>query len=237
MMCLSASTTAAPQNRSSPPCPRRSWANPASLREEPTNRKRSSSTSWWEAERKHKYLMCVLFWKEIKMHIRDFITKFTSLQRSYFHLNVLFFLLRNWLSLAEVLLSLNISILWKQTAILDWLEDGHVLIKALKRLLGCPLPLAALSVIAVLRAGSLAGTRGGRVITLNSPQKFREFLEGSNLISKLQAKHDLLKRTLGDGTVKVLLFALPCAHLYPVVVLSPFSPMRALTLFRDTKFR
>lgn len=91
MMCLSASTTAAPQNRSSPPCPRRSWANPASLREEPTNRKRSSSTSWWEAERKHKYLMCVLFWKEIKMHIRDFITKFTSRQRSYFHLNVLFF--------------------------------------------------------------------------------------------------------------------------------------------------
>uniref|UniRef100_A0AAQ4NUV2 SLIT-ROBO Rho GTPase-activating protein 1 n=1 Tax=Gasterosteus aculeatus aculeatus TaxID=481459 RepID=A0AAQ4NUV2_GASAC len=31
--------------------------------------------------------------------------------------------------------------------------------------------------------------------------KFREFLEGSNLISKLQAKHDLLKRTLGEGTV------------------------------------
>ncbi|XP_027890820.1 SLIT-ROBO Rho GTPase-activating protein 1 isoform X2 [Xiphophorus couchianus] len=29
--------------------------------------------------------------------------------------------------------------------------------------------------------------------------KFREFLEGSNLISKLQAKHNLLKRTLGDG--------------------------------------
>ncbi|XP_078805230.1 SLIT-ROBO Rho GTPase-activating protein 1 isoform X5 [Oryzias latipes] len=29
--------------------------------------------------------------------------------------------------------------------------------------------------------------------------KFREFLEGSNLISKLQAKNDLLKRTLGDG--------------------------------------
>ncbi|XP_041852614.1 SLIT-ROBO Rho GTPase-activating protein 1 isoform X3 [Melanotaenia boesemani] len=29
--------------------------------------------------------------------------------------------------------------------------------------------------------------------------KFREFLEGSNLISKLQAKHDLLKRTIGDG--------------------------------------
>lgn len=32
-----------------------------------------------------------------------------------------------------------------------------------------------------------------------SPQKFREFLEGSNLISKLQAKHDLLKRALGEG--------------------------------------
>uniref|UniRef100_A0A4W6F0C1 SLIT-ROBO Rho GTPase-activating protein 1 n=1 Tax=Lates calcarifer TaxID=8187 RepID=A0A4W6F0C1_LATCA len=30
--------------------------------------------------------------------------------------------------------------------------------------------------------------------------KFREFLEGSNLISKLQAKHDLLKKTLGEGT-------------------------------------
>ncbi|XP_056137195.1 SLIT-ROBO Rho GTPase-activating protein 1 isoform X1 [Lampris incognitus] len=29
--------------------------------------------------------------------------------------------------------------------------------------------------------------------------KFREFLEGSNLISKLQAKHDLLKRSLGEG--------------------------------------
>uniref|UniRef100_A0A8C4HVB9 SLIT-ROBO Rho GTPase-activating protein 1 n=1 Tax=Dicentrarchus labrax TaxID=13489 RepID=A0A8C4HVB9_DICLA len=39
--------------------------------------------------------------------------------------------------------------------------------------------------------------------------KFREFLEGSNLISKLQAKHDLLKRTLGEGTVTipVLLFS------------------------------
>uniref|UniRef100_A0A673BDF4 SLIT-ROBO Rho GTPase-activating protein 1 n=1 Tax=Sphaeramia orbicularis TaxID=375764 RepID=A0A673BDF4_9TELE len=34
--------------------------------------------------------------------------------------------------------------------------------------------------------------------------KFREFLEGSNLISKLQAKHDLLKRTLGEGTVTIL---------------------------------
>uniref|UniRef100_A0AAY4EGG3 SLIT-ROBO Rho GTPase-activating protein 1 n=1 Tax=Denticeps clupeoides TaxID=299321 RepID=A0AAY4EGG3_9TELE len=31
--------------------------------------------------------------------------------------------------------------------------------------------------------------------------KFREFLEGSNLISKLQAKHDLLKRALGEGNL------------------------------------
>lgn len=38
------------------------------------------------------------------------------------------------------------------------------------------------------------------VIILNSPQKFHEFLEGSNLITKLQAKHDVLKRTLGEGT-------------------------------------
>uniref|UniRef100_A0A8C5DH30 SLIT-ROBO Rho GTPase-activating protein 1 n=1 Tax=Gouania willdenowi TaxID=441366 RepID=A0A8C5DH30_GOUWI len=42
--------------------------------------------------------------------------------------------------------------------------------------------------------------------------KFREFLEGSNLISKLQAKHDLLKRTLGDdlmtfAIIHVFLFA------------------------------
>uniref|UniRef100_A0A8C2PXI2 SLIT-ROBO Rho GTPase activating protein 1a n=1 Tax=Cyprinus carpio TaxID=7962 RepID=A0A8C2PXI2_CYPCA len=34
--------------------------------------------------------------------------------------------------------------------------------------------------------------------------KFREYLEGSNLITKLQAKHDLLKRTLGDGIVSVI---------------------------------
>uniref|UniRef100_A0A673GAP4 SLIT-ROBO Rho GTPase-activating protein 1-like n=1 Tax=Sinocyclocheilus rhinocerous TaxID=307959 RepID=A0A673GAP4_9TELE len=31
--------------------------------------------------------------------------------------------------------------------------------------------------------------------------KFREYLEGSNLITKLQAKHDLLKRTLGDAFI------------------------------------
>lgn len=32
-----------------------------------------------------------------------------------------------------------------------------------------------------------------------SPQKFKEYLNGSNLIIKLQAKHDLLKQTLGEG--------------------------------------
>lgn len=32
-----------------------------------------------------------------------------------------------------------------------------------------------------------------------SLQKFKEYLNGSNLITKLQAKHDLLKQTLGEG--------------------------------------
>lgn len=81
--------------------------------------------------------------------------------------------------------------------------------KGFKRLSACPLPLAFLSWIAVLSAGALAGTWGHRVITFNSPQKFREFLEGSNLISKLQAKHDLLKRTLGEGTVTIPLLLYP----------------------------
>uniref|UniRef100_A0A8C1KVR6 SLIT-ROBO Rho GTPase-activating protein 1 n=1 Tax=Cyprinus carpio TaxID=7962 RepID=A0A8C1KVR6_CYPCA len=40
--------------------------------------------------------------------------------------------------------------------------------------------------------------------------KFREYLEGSNLITKLQAKHDLLKRTLGDGMVCISLFIGSC---------------------------
>lgn len=30
-------------------------------------------------------------------------------------------------------------------------------------------------------------------------QKFKEYVNGSNLITKLQAKHDLLKQTLGEG--------------------------------------
>lgn len=33
----------------------------------------------------------------------------------------------------------------------------------------------------------------------SSVQKFKEYLNGSNLIIKLQAKHDLLKQTLGEG--------------------------------------
>jgi len=35
--------------------------------------------------------------------------------------------------------------------------------------------------------------------SLFNPQKFREYLEGSNLISKLQAKHDTLKKALAEG--------------------------------------
>lgn len=42
-----------------------------------------------------------------------------------------------------------------------------------------------------------------------SLQKFREYLEGSNLITKLQAKHDLLQRTLGEGKwFKVKMFTM-----------------------------
>uniref|UniRef100_A0A8C8MK27 SLIT-ROBO Rho GTPase activating protein 1a n=1 Tax=Oncorhynchus tshawytscha TaxID=74940 RepID=A0A8C8MK27_ONCTS len=54
--------------------------------------------------------------------------------------------------------------------------------------------------------------------------KFREFLEGSNLISKLQAKHDLLKRTLGEGkgseTHIVLAYFLSGGPVCPSVYLS-----------------
>lgn len=35
-------------------------------------------------------------------------------------------------------------------------------------------------------------------------QKYKEYLNGSNLIVKLQAKHDLLKQTLGEGTTSRL---------------------------------
>ena len=33
-------------------------------------------------------------------------------------------------------------------------------------------------------------------------QKYKEYLNGSNLIVKLEAKHDLLKQTLGEGEIK-----------------------------------
>uniref|UniRef100_A0A4W6F4M2 SLIT-ROBO Rho GTPase activating protein 1 n=1 Tax=Lates calcarifer TaxID=8187 RepID=A0A4W6F4M2_LATCA len=45
--------------------------------------------------------------------------------------------------------------------------------------------------------------------------KFREFLEGSNLISKLQAKHDLLKKTLGEGTVTIPSLIRPTKEAFP----------------------
>ncbi len=32
-------------------------------------------------------------------------------------------------------------------------------------------------------------------------QKLKEYLEGSNLIAKLQAKHDMLKRSIAEGDV------------------------------------
>lgn len=41
-----------------------------------------------------------------------------------------------------------------------------------------------------------------------SVQKFKEYLNGSNLIIKLQAKHDLLKQTLGEGEVPFLFICL-----------------------------
>lgn len=41
-------------------------------------------------------------------------------------------------------------------------------------------------------------------------QKFREYLEGSNLVSKLQAKHDVLKKAIAEGEpFKVLWAFLP----------------------------
>lgn len=43
-----------------------------------------------------------------------------------------------------------------------------------------------------------------------SVQKFKEFLNGSNLIIKLQAKHDLLKQTLGEGKESLHLIFIWC---------------------------
>uniref|UniRef100_A0A671MBG7 SLIT-ROBO Rho GTPase-activating protein 1-like n=1 Tax=Sinocyclocheilus anshuiensis TaxID=1608454 RepID=A0A671MBG7_9TELE len=48
--------------------------------------------------------------------------------------------------------------------------------------------------------------------------KFHEYLEGSNLITKLQAKHDLLKRTLGDGITDCLAHILIYCQSIPRVV-------------------
>uniref|UniRef100_A0A8C7NF32 SLIT-ROBO Rho GTPase-activating protein 1 n=1 Tax=Oncorhynchus mykiss TaxID=8022 RepID=A0A8C7NF32_ONCMY len=48
--------------------------------------------------------------------------------------------------------------------------------------------------------------------------KFREFLEGSNLISKLQAKHDLLKRTLGEGKGSETPVSWPTSCLSPLAI-------------------
>lgn len=42
----------------------------------------------------------------------------------------------------------------------------------------------------------------GSLIALSPPpplQKMKEYLEGRNLITKLQAKHDLLQKTLGES--------------------------------------
>uniref|UniRef100_A0A8C9MGM3 SLIT-ROBO Rho GTPase-activating protein 1 n=1 Tax=Serinus canaria TaxID=9135 RepID=A0A8C9MGM3_SERCA len=55
--------------------------------------------------------------------------------------------------------------------------------------------------------------------------KFREYLEGSNLITKLQAKHDLLQRTLGEGflflicsSLILLLFLQDSGQVIPLIV-------------------
>lgn len=47
--------------------------------------------------------------------------------------------------------------------------------------------------------------------SVSDPQKFREYLEGSNLISKLQAKHDILKKALAEGETS-LSTCLPLLH-------------------------
>lgn len=84
----------------------------------------------------------------------------------------------------------------------SWLsKDGH---GAIKLFLKTPIVIVSFALGCLIRDWCLKGRQrslgsSALVITLNSPQKFREFLEGSNLISKLQAKHDLLKRTLGEG--------------------------------------
>lgn len=54
--------------------------------------------------------------------------------------------------------------------------------------------------------------------SVSDPQKFREYLEGSNLISKLQAKHDILKKALAEGETSLTclpLFLHLCFYLTP----------------------
>lgn len=62
--------------------------------------------------------------------------------------------------------------------------------------------------------GTKAPQHGAQyTITRNNPvvyffyvfhlQKYKEYLNGSNLIVKLQAKHDLLKQTLGEGILYI----------------------------------
>uniref|UniRef100_A0AAR2LIW1 SLIT-ROBO Rho GTPase-activating protein 1 n=1 Tax=Pygocentrus nattereri TaxID=42514 RepID=A0AAR2LIW1_PYGNA len=50
--------------------------------------------------------------------------------------------------------------------------------------------------------------------------KLREYLEGSNLISKLQAKHDLLKRSIAEGglTISSFICAQDAAKAIPLIV-------------------
>lgn len=43
-------------------------------------------------------------------------------------------------------------------------------------------------------------------------QKFKEYLNGSNLIIKLQAKHDLLKQTLGEGETYIYTYYFCSGH-------------------------
>lgn len=46
-------------------------------------------------------------------------------------------------------------------------------------------------------------------LSLSHLQKYKEYLNGSNLIVKLQAKHDLLKQTLGEGETLMVYNASP----------------------------
>ncbi|XP_057232988.1 SLIT-ROBO Rho GTPase-activating protein 1 isoform X3 [Malurus melanocephalus] len=61
--------------------------------------------------------------------------------------------------------------------------------------------------------------------------KFREYLEGSNLITKLQAKHDLLQRTLGEGIDNLYERALHIRKLLLTLPRSVLIVMRYLFAF------